>query len=152
VTTRDTSLEALAKIKASGLLPARQQQVLEILADQGPMTAHEVVEAAREHFPKANQTSFNARLSELERKGVVRCLEKKKAHPVSGMDCHLWEMTGTLPLPYRQTTPRHWFLCVLPALYVDFHEYRVFHEEQEYEASQWAKEKGAELVEVREVR
>jgi hypothetical protein len=157
VTSRLTSLEALEKIKASGLLPARQLQVLEILCLHGPLTAHEVVEKARATHPLANQTSFNARLSELERKGCVRCLEQTKPNPVSGMECYLWEALPNIPLPHKNKVLRHWFLCVQPSLYRGMVQYKVFEVEQEYEAEMWAREQrlggcDAEVVEVKEVR
>lgn len=69
----------------------------EILFNDGPLTAHEVVGIARRKYPLANQTGFNARLSELQSLGVVDVVGEKK-NPVSGhLNC-LWDVTEKLPI------------------------------------------------------
>ena len=94
---RDTSLEAYNKIKADGLLSKRKWQVYDIVYHNGPLTAHRIVEIAKIESPSANQTSFNARLSELEELGVIKS-EGKEVHPVSGKNCYLWFSTGEMPV------------------------------------------------------
>ena len=68
---RHTSIEAFNKIKEEGLLSRRKMEVYEILFRHGPLTAHEIVSIARDKYPQANQTGFNARLSELKEVGYI---------------------------------------------------------------------------------
>jgi hypothetical protein len=93
---RKTSIEAYKQITASGLLSRRRMEVYEILFHHGPLTAHGVVEFARSFAPSANQTSFNARLSELKRLGVVQEVGYKD-DVVSGHKCILWDVNDQLP-------------------------------------------------------
>ncbi len=68
----------------------------QILFKYGPLTAHEVVNIARTVYPLANQTSFNARLSELKKIGVA--LEVgEKINPISNQNNYLWDVNSNLP-------------------------------------------------------
>lgn len=95
-TSRDTSLAAYRTIKENNLLSERRLEVLEILAHFGPLTAHEVVSVGRKKNPLANQTGWNARLSELESMGVVKTVGEK-LNEVSNVLNMLWDVTGSLP-------------------------------------------------------
>lgn len=95
--TRRTSIEAYNTIKDNGLLSKRRWEVYDILFHHGPLTAHEVVSVARRQYPRANQTSFNARLSELK---AVGCAEEvgEKINPISEVLNYLWDVTDKLPV------------------------------------------------------
>lgn len=93
---RITSLEAYNAIKERKLLSAKRFEVYECLYQHGPLTAHEVVALGRKANPLANQTSWNARLSELEALGVVRTVGEK-LNPVSNVSNLLWDVTDKLP-------------------------------------------------------
>lgn len=94
--TRKISLDAYNKIKENGLLSKRRLEVYHILFHNGPLTAHEVVAIARQNHPLSNQTSFNARLSELRNRGVVFEVGFK-TNPVSLVENILWDVTDSLP-------------------------------------------------------
>ena len=94
---RQTSIDAYNQIKAEGLLSKRRFEVYQILAHNGPMTAHEVVSIARDKYPYANQTGFNARLSELQTLGCIKTVGEK-INPISGKFNTLWETTDGLPV------------------------------------------------------
>ncbi len=93
---RQTSIDAFNKIKGNGLLSRRKLEVYGILYKNGPLTAHEVVNIARKMYPKANQTGFNARLSELEKLGVVSVVGQK-INSISNKQNALWDVTNKLP-------------------------------------------------------
>ncbi len=97
----ELSAQAYETIKANGLLSKRRFEVYDILHRKGPLTAHEIVDIAREFYPKTNQTSFNARLSELEDAGVVDQVGEK-VNPISGMRNTLWAANGNLPRKQTQ--------------------------------------------------
>jgi len=93
---RSTSREVYFKIKEDGLLSKRRLEVYEILYKHGPLTANEIVRIAKEKYPNANQTGFNARLSELKRmEAIIEVGEKQDA--VSGHRCYLWDVTDKMP-------------------------------------------------------
>lgn len=94
--TRQTSVETYRLIESDGLLSKRRFEVYSILFNSGPLTAHEIVATARKQYPLANQTGFNARLSELEKLGVVETVGEKN-NPVSGHKNLLWDVTDKLP-------------------------------------------------------
>lgn len=96
---RATSLEAFNAIKERELLSAKRFEVYELLYHHGPLTAHEVVALGRKQNPLANQTSWNARLSELESLGVVRTVGEK-LNPVSNVSNLLWDVTDKLPTKF----------------------------------------------------
>ena len=96
---RQTSIEAYNTIKENGLLSKRRWEVYDILFHHGPLTAHEVVQVARKQYPYANQTSFNARLSELKKEGVAIEVGSK-TNEVSGVSNYLWDVTSGLPIKY----------------------------------------------------
>ena len=98
---RQTSIATYHQIEQEGLLSKRRLEVYQILFKYGPLTAHEIVDVARTKYPKANQTGFNARLSELKTLGVVSEVGAKK-HEVSGKQNILWDVTSELP---KKTEP-----------------------------------------------
>ncbi len=95
--TRHTSAQAYRRIEEEGLLSNRRWQVYDILYKHGPLTANEIIRYARRYHPTANQTGFNARLSELKRIGVVVEVGEKP-DAISGQKCFLWDVTEGLPL------------------------------------------------------
>lgn len=101
--TRQTSFIAYTKIKEEGLLSKKRWEVYDILFEHGPLTAHEVVAKARKQYPLSNQTSFNARLSELESQRVVARVGKK-INPVSGTENYLWDVTAHEPIKLEKPT------------------------------------------------
>lgn len=107
--TRRTSAQAYRRIEEDGLLSRRRWQVYDILYKHGPLTANEIVRYARRYHPTANQTGFNARLSELKRIGVaVEVGEKPDA--VSGQKCFLWDVTDALPLKLPKKEQRTYWV------------------------------------------
>ena len=94
--TRRTSLETYKKIKENGLLSKRRWQVYDILFQYGPITANELCRIALTKYPEANQTSFNARLSELSRMGVIYEVGEQTDR-VRGNRSILWDVTDTMP-------------------------------------------------------
>ena len=94
---REISYEAYKIIKENGLLSERRFQVYDILYRHGPLTAHEIVSIARKKYPVANQTGFNARLSELKRMGAVIEVGEK-LNKVSNCSNYLWDVTKNLPV------------------------------------------------------
>lgn len=107
---RTTSLTAYATIRDSKLLSKRRWEVYEILFSHGPLTAHEVVAIARNKYPHANQTSFNARLSELNYIECVAVVGEKK-NPISGCKNLLWDVTSKLPRKIEKSKREHCNLC-----------------------------------------
>lgn len=99
---RITSLAAYNSIKERKLLSAKRFEVYECLYQHGPLTAHEIVALGRKANPLANQTSWNARLSELESLGVVRTVGEK-LNPVSNVTNLLWDVTDKLPTKFVRT-------------------------------------------------
>jgi hypothetical protein len=99
---RQTSLDAFNAIKEKKLLSAKRFEVYECLFKHGPLTAHEVVAFGKRNNPLANQTSWNARLSELEALGVVRTVGEK-VNPVSNVANLLWDVTDRLPSKFVRT-------------------------------------------------
>ena len=99
---RITSLEAYNSIKLRKLLSAKRLEVYECLYQHGPLTAHEIVALSRKANPLSNQTSWNARLSELESLGVVRTVGEK-LNPVSNVTNLLWDVTDKLPTKFVRT-------------------------------------------------
>lgn len=93
---RQTSATAYNEIKNSGLLSKRRFEVYQALYLYGPMTANELIRHFKVHRPEGNQTSYNARFSELERMGVIKEVGTKK-DDVSGNECILWDCTDALP-------------------------------------------------------
>lgn len=95
---RKTSIETYNMIKDSGLLSRRRFEVYEVLFFHGPLSAHEVVEIARKKYAAngANQTGWNARISELERAGVIESVGEK-VNPTSGFKNIVWDVTDKLP-------------------------------------------------------
>lgn len=99
---RQTSAEAYRKIKEEGLLSLRKMEVYQILYKYGPLTAHEIVSVARSKYPSANQTGFNARLSELKKVGcAIEVGEKVNA--ISGKKNYLWDVTSSVPIKLEKT-------------------------------------------------
>ena len=101
MSVRSTSLEAYNMIKENGLLSKRKWEVYDILFRLGPLTAHEVVGVARENYPNANQTSFNARLSELVNLGCIEVVGEK-INVTSGALNFLWDVNGRLPVKFEK--------------------------------------------------
>jgi hypothetical protein len=97
-----TSIKALNHIRNSGLLSKRRLETYEYLVNYGPITGNDLIRVARKHHPTANQTSFNARLSELETIGMARTVGLAK-DSVSGNECKLWE---AIPNPYPSPLPK----------------------------------------------
>jgi hypothetical protein len=104
---RETSIEVYEKIKGEGLLSRRRFEVYAILYDHGPMTGNEIIKVAKSMYPDANQSGFNARLSELKKMGVAVEVGEKP-DDVSGNRCYLWDVTSKLPtaLPKINRLPR----------------------------------------------
>jgi len=91
-----TSKIAYKTIIENGLLSKRRLEVYQILLKYGPLTAHEIVEKARTKYPSANQTGFNARLSELREMGVVE-KDGEKLNKISGHNNIIWKLNDKLP-------------------------------------------------------
>lgn len=95
---RRTSIEAYNEIKESGLLSKRRWQAYEILFHHGPLTANQLVRLAAEKFPALKNTwTFNKRLSELRRAGIVDEIAEVPC-PLTGRTAILWDCNDRLPL------------------------------------------------------
>jgi Fe2+ or Zn2+ uptake regulation protein len=121
---RKTSIEAYTRIKENGLLSKRRWEVYEILYHNGPLTAHEVVAIARRTYPHANQTSFNARLTELEEVGVAETCGEK-INPVSGFHNKLWDVNDKIPLKFEKEK-RHKCISCSGKGYISEQQARLF--------------------------
>lgn len=93
---RQTSIDCYHQIKAEGLLSKRRMEVYEILFQDGPLTANEIVRISKIKYPNTNASSFNARLSELKRFGVIQEIGEKE-DSISGKNCYIWDLTDRLP-------------------------------------------------------
>lgn len=98
---RQTSVDAYHAIRDEGLISKRKFEVYEILFHHGPLTAHEIVYMARSKYPLANQTGFNARLSELKTLGLAIEVGEK-INPVSGKLNYLWDVTDKRPVNFEK--------------------------------------------------
>jgi hypothetical protein len=93
---RQTSIDCYNAIKENGLLSKRRMEVYEILFRYGDMTANEIVRKSKAHYPHTNPSSFNARLSELKKYGVIIEVGEKK-DIVSNNNCYIWGLTDRIP-------------------------------------------------------
>lgn len=107
---RNTSREAYITIRDNGLLSERKWEVYDILFHHGPLTAHEVVAVARQKHPLSNQTSFNARLSELKKLGCATEVGEK-LNPVSKVSNYLWDLTSNLPTKFDKAEREKCNVC-----------------------------------------
>jgi len=93
--TRQTSINAYNKIKAEGLLGKLQAQVYDNLYHSGPLT---IAECSQYHLPSIDSRSVSPRFAELEKKGVITTVGKRKCS-VTGREVLLWDVTANLPAP-----------------------------------------------------
>lgn len=95
---RETSLDAYAAIKASGLLSKRHWQVYETLFNNGPLTGREV-------FNKIDSEGFTthtaARLTELRNMGCIKEVGTKVCS-ITGMRVIEWAVTDELPKKFEK--------------------------------------------------
>lgn len=91
---RDTSLLAYRQIKEEGLLSRMRFVVYDHLFHHGPLTAVEL--SSQLKGPKEVSPSYHKRLSELERLGVVRTVDRRECS-ITGREAELWDVTSRLP-------------------------------------------------------
>jgi uroporphyrinogen-III synthase len=115
---RETTAEAYRKAKESGLIKGLKLQVFHIICTVGPITANELRSRIDD---KSNSGVYSTRLSELERMGVIRGLEKRKCRVTGNMAIE-WEATGEPPRkvekPATKEEKKEMILKKLRALYV----------------------------------
>ena len=95
---RDTSIQTLNEIKASGLLSRRRMEVYEVLFYHGPMTQNETVRYYQRVYPGCNAAGWNARFAELERMNAIQEVGRKNDE-ISGHEVTVWDVTSRLPVP-----------------------------------------------------
>lgn len=93
---RASSLAAYERIKREGLLPKMQFETYEIIALHGPLTARQLMSVVRDSVGDFLTDQHHKRLSELERKGVIRNLGYVDC-PVRGTLAILWDITDRMP-------------------------------------------------------
>jgi hypothetical protein len=93
--TRQTSIDAYNKIRASGLLSKARWQVYNVLYWHGPMTAAELDEYLKKELNR-ERGGFWKRLSELRDCGVAEEGGKRICHE-TGSEAILWDVTKGLP-------------------------------------------------------
>jgi hypothetical protein len=91
---RETSLEAFEYIRENGLLSKRRWQVYEYVFRHGPCTAAQVVFGLRQ--PQEQSGTYNTRLSELERMGLIKELGETVCQ-FTNRTVILWDVTKELP-------------------------------------------------------
>lgn len=97
MTVRDTSIEALNKIKANGLLSERRLQVYEILFERGPLAGAQVSYLYQQrHGKTARSETVRNRLTELRDLGVVAEVGHVE-DPNTKMRVIQWDVTSRLP-------------------------------------------------------
>ncbi len=99
--TRETSIEAYEKIKASGLIGRRQREVYDVLFWHGPMTSAEAFVILNEKSPVKNITQSRARFTELRDFGVIEELGRKTCS-VTKHSAIEWRVTGKMPIPKKK--------------------------------------------------
>ncbi len=100
---RQTSVDCYNEIVTNGLLSKRRLEVYEIIYSNGPLTANEIVRISKVKYPNTNPSSFNARLSELKRCGVIIEVGEKR-DDISNNNCYIWDLTDRLPVKMKQPT------------------------------------------------
>lgn len=100
---RQTSVDCYNEIVTNGLLSKRRLEVYEIIYSNGPLTANEIVRISKVKYPNTNPSSFNARLSELKRCGVIIEVGEKR-DDISNNNCYIWDLTDRLPIKMEQPT------------------------------------------------
>jgi hypothetical protein len=100
MTTRTTSAEAWAVIKANGLLSKRQAEVFEALVHAGPVTGNEL--GLRMALSKRINTNVITRLGELRDRGIVDEAGFRVCE-VTGKKVIVWQANGqTNPIPLKK--------------------------------------------------
>ena len=90
---RDTSIDAYRMIKENGLLSRVNFDVYAVIHDHGPITIRETSLVLKNQYPA---TTVSPRFSDLERRGVIRSVEKRPCK-ITGNVVHSWECTDKLP-------------------------------------------------------
>ena len=103
INIRQTSVDCYNEIVTNGLLSKRRFEVYEIIYSNGPLTANEIVRISKVKYPNTNPSSFNARLSELKRCGVIIEVGEKR-DDISNNNCYIWDLTDRLPIKMEQPT------------------------------------------------
>lgn len=93
---RDTSLLAFEQIKREGILGRLQWQVYALLFEWGPMTAREITQFFQDNHGSEAITSFEPRLPELERMGVVHRPFRRQDRR-TGRLAYVWDVTSQVP-------------------------------------------------------
>lgn len=99
---RKTSIDAYNKIKNNGLLGRLQFSVYSKLYESGPLTANEL-RTAYNH--DGNSGVYTTRLSELERRGCVYVVERRKCK-ITGNMALSWDVTDGLPVKITKRPTR----------------------------------------------
>jgi hypothetical protein len=101
-----TSFESYGNLKSSGLLTKQQHVVLQALKRHGASTASELTAAIQRERSSPPDPSWQKRLSELQRKGVVEKLPPRACR-VTKNSAAVWRATSCLaaqgqPVPERE--------------------------------------------------
>lgn len=99
---RQTSIDAYNEIVSNGLLGERQFSVYKMLFEFGPLTSYELTRKFKENNWLSELGGIHQRLSELERKNVVK-LVGKKVNQETGKNNILWDVTDRLPIKLEKS-------------------------------------------------
>jgi hypothetical protein len=138
-TPKSTSTDAYRDIVANGLLSKLKLDVYASLHETGPQTANEVWARLRLQGKKHALSTITPRFAELKRLGVIFEYETRICG-VTGVKCWSWQCTGRLPVR-TERAPRRLFWIVNATAFQD-----------KYNAEQYSKNTGFELIPVREIK
>ena len=105
---RQTSIDAYNTIKANGLLGKRQFQVYCYVYKNGPCTARQVFQGLA--GPTDHTGSYNTRLSELRKKGVVQEIGTTVCKQTKN-EVILWDVTDKLPKKIKKKEKQVCLMC-----------------------------------------
>lgn len=92
---RQTSVDTYNEIKEKGLVGRLQFEVYDAIYKHGPITQGELMKIAFEARENTAMT-IRPRFAELERLGTIEIVDKRPCK-VTGRECLVWDVTGTLP-------------------------------------------------------
>lgn len=93
---RQTSIEALHRIRTQGLLSKRRFEIYDVLYQCGPATATEIAVNMSGYKSPSKGNNVHARLCEMRERGVVTEVGERRCG-ISGLNVILWDVTSKLP-------------------------------------------------------
>lgn len=102
--TRRTSAIAYNTIKENGILSKRRWQVYDVLFNNGPLTANQMINLFTQqykHYHLTNTGSLATRLSEMRHMGAVYEVDEIDC-PISSHKVILWDVTDAIPTKLKR--------------------------------------------------